>query len=290
MSTENLTTCWEKLDRLGAEVSKNLNLRKAFADDPARFARFHVTQDDLFIDYSKNLITDDVMAALRELAETANVESWRERMFAGDRINVTENRAVLHTALRNLDGNPVMVDGKDVMPDIKEVLVRMKRFAARVHTGDWKGHTGKAITDVVNIGIGGSDLGPVMVNEALRPYHIDGIRCHFVSNVDGAHIVDTLKNLDAETTLFIIASKTFTTDETLTNAYSGRDWLVGLLKDEGAVAKHFVAVSTALDKVAEFGIDTDNAFGFWDWVGGRYSLWSAIGLPIILAVGYEKFE
>jgi len=166
----------------------------------------------------------------------------------------------------------------------------MKRFAARVHTGDWKGHTGKAITDVVNIGIGGSDLGPVMVNEALRPYHIDGIRCHFVSNVDGAHIVDTLKNLDAETTLFIIASKTFTTDETLTNAYSARDWLVGLLKDEGAVAKHFVAVSTALDKVAEFGIDTDNAFGFWDWVGGRYSLWSAIGLPIILAVGYGKFE
>ena len=290
MSTENLTTCWEKLDRLGAEVSKNLNLRKAFADDPARFDRFHVTQDDLFVDYSKNLITDDVMAALRELAETANVESWRERMFAGDRINVTENRAVLHTALRNLDGNTVMVDGKDVMPDVKDVLARMKRFAARVHTGDWKGHTGKAITDVVNIGIGGSDLGPVMVNEALRPYHIDGIRCHFVSNVDGAHIVDTLKGLDAETTLFIIASKTFTTDETLTNAYSARDWLVGLLKDEGAVAKHFVAVSTALDKVAEFGIDTDNAFGFWDWVGGRYSLWSAIGLPIILAVGYEKFE
>lgn len=290
MSTENLTTCWEKLDRLGAEVSKNLNLRQAFADDPARFERFHVTQDDLFVDYSKNLITDDVMVALRELAETANVESWRERMFAGDRINVTENRAVLHTALRNLDGNPVMVDGKDVMPDVKEVLARMKRFAARVHTGDWKGHTGKAITDVVNIGIGGSDLGPVMVNEALRPYHIDGIRCHFVSNVDGAHIVDTLKNLDAETTLFIIASKTFTTDETLTNAYSARDWLVGLLKDEGAVAKHFVAVSTALDKVAEFGIDTNNAFGFWDWVGGRYSLWSAIGLPIILAVGYEKFE
>ncbi|KEO53689.1 glucose-6-phosphate isomerase [Thalassospira permensis] len=290
MSTENLTTCWEKLDRLGAEVSKNLNLRKAFADDPARFARFHVTQDDLFIDYSKNLITDDVMAALRELAETTNVENWRERMFAGDRINITENRAVLHTALRNLDGNPVMVDGKDVMPDVKDVLARMKRFAARVHTGDWKGHTGKAITDVVNIGIGGSDLGPVMVNEALRPYHIDGIRCHFVSNVDGAHIVDTLKDLDAETTLFIIASKTFTTDETLTNAYSARDWLVGLLKDEGAVAKHFVAVSTALDKVAEFGIDTNNAFGFWDWVGGRYSLWSAIGLPIILAVGYEKFE
>ena len=176
MSTENMTTCWDKLDQLGAEVSKNLNLRKAFANDPARFDRFQVALDDLFVDYSKNLITDDVMAALRELAKVAQVESWRDRMFAGDRINVTENRAVLHTALRNLDGDPVMVDGHDIMPDIKDVLARMKAFAARIHTGDWKGHTGKAITDVVNIGIGGSDLGPVMVNEALRPYHIDGIR------------------------------------------------------------------------------------------------------------------
>ena len=230
------------------------------------------------------------MVALRELAMAANVEGWRDRMFAGDRINVTENRAVLHTALRNLDGGPIEVDGADVMPAIKDVLVRLKTFAARVHSGAWKGHTGKKITDVVNIGIGGSDLGPVMVNEALRPYHIDGIRCHFVSNVDGAHIVDTLKHLDAQTTLFIIASKTFTTDETLTNAYSARDWLIKALGDESAVAKHFVAVSTALEKVAAFGIDTDNAFGFWDWVGGRYSLWSAIGLPIILAVGYDKFE
>ncbi|MBC45022.1 MAG: glucose-6-phosphate isomerase [Thalassospira sp.] len=290
MSADKMTASWEKLDQLGAEVSEKLNLRKAFADDPARFERYSAALNDLFVDYSKNLVNDDVMAALVELAKAANVEGWRDRMFAGDKINVTENRAVLHTALRNLDGGPVEVDGTDVMPAVKEVLGRLKDFAARVHSGEWKGHTGKKITDVVNIGIGGSDLGPVMVNEALRPYHIDGIRCHFVSNVDGAHIVDTLKFLDAETTLFIIASKTFTTDETLTNAYSARDWLVGMLKDEAAVAKHFVAVSTALDKVAAFGIDTDNAFGFWDWVGGRYSLWSAIGLPIILAVGYDKFE
>ncbi|MBR9899929.1 MAG: glucose-6-phosphate isomerase [Rhodospirillales bacterium] len=290
MSADKMTASWDKLDQLGAEVSEKLNLRQAFANDPARFERYSAALNDLFVDYSKNLITDNVMAALVELAKAANVEGWRDRMFAGDRINVTENRAVLHTALRNLDGGPVEVDGEDVMPAVKEVLARLKDFAARVHSGEWKGHTGKKITDVVNIGIGGSDLGPVMVNEALRPYHIDGIRCHFVSNVDGAHIVDTLKFLDAETTLFIIASKTFTTDETLTNAYSARDWLVGMLKDEAAVAKHFVAVSTALDKVAAFGIDTDNAFGFWDWVGGRYSLWSAIGLPIILAVGYDKFE
>ncbi|WP_286791199.1 glucose-6-phosphate isomerase [Thalassospira sp. UBA4513] len=290
MSADKMTASWDKLDQLGAEVSEKLNLRQAFADDPARFERYSAALNDLFVDYSKNLITDDVMAALVELAKAANVEGWRDRMFKGDRINVTENRAVLHTALRNLDGGPVEVDGEDVMPAVKEVLGRLKDFAARVHSGEWKGHTGKKITDVVNIGIGGSDLGPVMVNEALRPYHIDGIRCHFVSNVDGAHIVDTLKFLDAETTLFIIASKTFTTDETLTNAYSARDWLVGMLKDEAAVAKHFVAVSTALDKVAAFGIDTNNAFGFWDWVGGRYSLWSAIGLPIILAVGYDKFE
>ncbi len=290
MSADKLTANWEELDQLGAEVSGKLNLRQAFADDPARFERYSAALNDLFVDYSKNLITDDVMAALVRLAKAANVEEWRDRMFAGDRINVTENRAVLHTALRNLDGGPVKVDGEDVMPAVKEVLARLKAFAARVHSGEWKGHTGKKITDVVNIGIGGSDLGPVMVNEALRPFHIDGIRCHFVSNVDGAHIVDTLKDLDAETTLFIIASKTFTTDETLTNAYSARDWLVKALGDQSAVAKHFVAVSTALDKVAAFGIDTDNAFGFWDWVGGRYSLWSAIGLPIILAVGYDKFE
>ncbi|MBO6770873.1 MULTISPECIES: glucose-6-phosphate isomerase [unclassified Thalassospira] len=290
MSADKLTANWEELDQLGAEVSGKLNLRQAFADDPARFERYSAALNDLFVDYSKNLITDDVMAALVRLAKAANVEEWRDRMFAGDRINVTENRAVLHTALRNLDGGPVKVDGEDVMPAVKEVLARLKAFATRVHSGEWKGYTGKKISDVVNIGIGGSDLGPVMVNEALRPFHIDGIRCHFVSNVDGAHIVDTLKDLDAETTLFIIASKTFTTDETLTNAYSARDWLVKALGDQSAVAKHFVAVSTALEKVAAFGIDTDNAFGFWDWVGGRYSLWSAIGLPIILAVGYDKFE
>ncbi|OKH90127.1 glucose-6-phosphate isomerase [Thalassospira sp. TSL5-1] len=290
MATERLNECWENLKQIGAEVSSELNLRDAFAEDPARFSRYHTALDDLFVDYSKNLITDDVLNGLLELAKEAGVADWRDRMFAGERINITEHRAVLHIALRNLDGDPIEVDGEDVMPAVKDVLARMKDFAARVHSGEWTGHTGKKITDVVNIGIGGSDLGPVMVNEALRPYHIDGIKCHFVSNVDGAHIVDTLKDLDAETTLFIIASKTFTTDETLTNAYSARSWLLDALGDEAAVAKHFVAVSTALDKVAEFGIDTVNAFGFWDWVGGRYSLWSAIGLPIILAVGYDRFE
>ncbi|MEQ5773976.1 glucose-6-phosphate isomerase [Thalassospira sp. NFXS8] len=290
MSTDHLSECWENLKQIGEDVSANLNLREAFAEDPARFLRYHSTLDDLFVDYSKNLITDNVLNGLLELAKEAGVIDWRDRMFAGERINITEHRAVLHTALRNLDGDAIAVDGEDIMPGIKEVLVRLKDFASRVHNGQWQGHTGKKITDVVNIGIGGSDLGPVMVNEALRPYHIDGITCHFVSNVDGAHIVDTLKGLDAETTLFIIASKTFTTDETLTNAYSARSWLVNALGDDAAVAKHFVAVSTALDKVAEFGIDTENAFGFWDWVGGRYSLWSAIGLPIILAVGYDRFE
>ena len=290
MVTERLNECWENLKQIGAEVSSELNLRDAFAQDPARFSRYHTALDDLFVDYSKNLITDNVLNGLLELAKEVGVTEWRDRMFAGERINITEHRAVLHIALRNIDGDPIEVDGEDVMPAVKDVLARMKDFAARVHSGDWKGHTSKKITDVVNIGIGGSDLGPVMVNEALRPYHIDGIKCHFVSNVDGAHIVDTLKDLDAETTLFIIASKTFTTDETLTNAYSARSWLLEALGDEAAVAKHFVAVSTALDKVAEFGIDTANAFGFWDWVGGRYSLWSAIGLPIILAVGYDRFE
>ncbi len=290
MVTERLNECWENLKQIGAEVSSELNLRDAFTQDPARFSRYHTALDDLFVDYSKNLITDNVLNGLLELAKEVGVTEWRDRMFAGERINITEHRAVLHIALRNIDGDPIEVDGEDVMPAVKDVLARMKDFAARVHSGDWKGHTGKKITDVVNIGIGGSDLGPVMVNEALRPYHIEDIKCHFVSNVDGAHIVDTLKDLDAETTLFIIASKTFTTDETLTNAYSARSWLLDALGDEAAVAKHFVAVSTALDKVEEFGIDTANAFGFWDWVGGRYSLWSAIGLPIILAVGYERFE
>ncbi|OSQ37988.1 glucose-6-phosphate isomerase [Thalassospira mesophila] len=290
MSTDHLSECWENLKKIGEDVSANLNLREAFAEDPARFSRYHSTLDDLFVDYSKNLITDSVLNGLLELAKEAGVTDWRDRMFAGERINITEHRAVLHTALRNPDGDAIEVDGEDIMPGIADVLARLKSFAARVHSGQWVGYTGQKITDVVNIGIGGSDLGPVMVNEALRPYHIDGITCHFVSNVDGAHIVDTLKGLNAETTLFIIASKTFTTDETLTNAYSARSWLVNALRDDSAVAKHFVAVSTALDKVAEFGIDTDNAFGFWDWVGGRYSLWSAIGLPIILAVGYDRFE
>jgi glucose-6-phosphate isomerase len=290
MSNENLTEAWKNLEQLGQQISANFNLRAAFAEDRGRFGRYQLGLDDLFVDYSKNLVTDEVMNGLLELAKASDIADWRDRMFAGEHINITEDRAVLHTALRNIDGDPVVVDGNDVMPDVKAVLARMKEFAHRVHSGEWKGHTGKTITDVVNIGIGGSDLGPVMVNEALRPFHVEGIRAHFVSNVDGAHIVDTLKDLDAERTLFIIASKTFTTDETLTNAYSARDWLIKALGDEAAVAKHFVAVSTALDKVADFGINTDNAFGFWDWVGGRYSLWSAIGLPIILAVGYERFE
>ncbi|MCB1883604.1 MAG: glucose-6-phosphate isomerase [Geminicoccaceae bacterium] len=279
---------WQAL-RGQAAAMKKRSLREMFADDPGRFERFSLRHEDLLLDVSKDLIDEGVMALLVNLARDADLERWRERMFRGERINATEGRAVLHVALRNRSNAPIEVDGRDVMPEVNAVLERVGRFAASVRDGTWRGHTGEKITDVVNIGIGGSDLGPLMVCTALEPYARADLRAHFVSNVDGAHLAHTLKRLRPETTLFVVASKTFTTQETMTNAASARAWLLDALGDEAAVARHFVAVSTNAKAVAVFGIDTDNMFGFWDWVGGRYSLWSAIGLPIALYVGMDRF-
>ena len=259
------------------------DMRAMFALDPNRFQRFSATGADILLDYSKNRIDEEVMGALFELARAAGVEERRTQMCEGEHINITEDRAVMHMALRYQGDRPVEVDGKDVMPDVRAVLKAIEAYSNAVRSGEIRGHGGEQITDVVNIGIGGSDLGPAMAVLALAPFH-DGPRCHFVSNVDGAHIADTLAGLDAETTLFIIASKTFTTIETMTNAKTARAWLTGKL-GEDAVGAHFCAVSTALEKVSAFGIGEERTFGFWDWVGGRYSLWSAIGLPIMLAVG-----
>tara|TARA_R110002020_G_scaffold225849_3_gene436071 strand:+ start:2519 stop:4144 length:1626 start_codon:yes stop_codon:yes gene_type:complete len=270
-----------------AAATNATDLRAAFAADPERFAHYSVALGDLLMDFSKTGVNEQVMELLERLAGEAGVAAKRDAMFAGEAINFTEGRAVLHTALRNRDNTPVLVDGKDVMPDVNAVLAAMGRFAEGVRSGELQGATGKAITDIVNIGIGGSDLGPVMATLALAPFH-DGPRAHFVSNVDGAHIADTLKTLDAETTLFIIASKTFTTIETMTNAASARAFIADTL-GEDAVRHHFAAVSTALNKVAAFGIESDRIFGFWDWVGGRYSIWSAIGLPLMIAIGAENF-
>ena len=268
--------------------SKNVtDIRAAFSADPKRFETFSARFDDLLMDYSKTAVTAEIVDLLVKLAEDGGVAKKRDEMFSGVAINFTEGRAVLHTALRNRSNTPVMVDGKDVMPDVNAVLDAMGKFADGIRSGALKGSTGKPITDVVNIGIGGSDLGPVMATLALAPFH-DGPRAHFVSNVDGAHIADTLKLLDAETTLFIIASKTFTTIETMTNAASARRFIADKLGD-AAVQHHFCAVSTALEKVAAFGIDETRVFGFWDWVGGRYSIWSAIGLPLMIAIGPENF-
>jgi len=278
---------WKDLEKNYTAV-RGLTMRNMFAADPNRFEEFSVSLDNLLLDYSKNRITEETMRLLVKLAKEADLEKAREAMFSGEKINITENRAVLHTALRNRSDRPVYVDGKDVMPQIKAVLEKMKTFSTAVRNGEWKGATGKAMTDVINIGIGGSDLGPVMVVEALKHYQKKGLNSHFVSNVDGTHMVETLKNLNPETTLFIVASKTFTTQETLTNAKTARDWLVKAL-GEAAVAKHFVALSTNTEEVKKFGIDPANMFEFWDWVGGRYSLWSAIGLSIAIAVGYDNF-
>lgn len=278
---------WHQLENNYAEV-RTMKMRDMFAADPKRFDEFSVSANGLLVDYSKNRITAETMKLLFELAREAGVEQAREAMFSGEKINTTENRAVLHTALRNRSDRPVLVDGKDVMPQIKAVLKKMKTFSDAVRNGSWKGATGKAMTDVVNIGIGGSDLGPVMVVEALKHYQKEGLNTHFVSNVDGTHVVETLKRLNPETTLFIVASKTFTTQETLTNAKSAREWLVKAL-GEDAVAKHFVALSTNTAEVEKFGIDPANMFEFWDWVGGRYSLWSAIGLSIAISVGFDNF-
>lgn len=276
----------EKLKSIARETNAT-DIRAAFAADPQRFSRYSITVEDFLFDFSKCAVNDAVLDGLVELARKAGVETKRDAMFAGEIINITEERAVLHTALRNRANTPVLVEGKDVMPDVNAVLDAMGAFSDGVRSGALKGATGKKITDVVNIGIGGSDLGPVMATLALAPYH-DGPRLHFVSNIDGAHIADTLKLLDAETTLFIVASKTFTTIETMTNAATARRFIADAL-GEAAVGSHFCAVSTALDKVAAFGIGAERVFGFWDWVGGRYSIWSAIGLPLMIAIGKESF-
>ncbi|PWL19229.1 glucose-6-phosphate isomerase [Falsochrobactrum shanghaiense] len=264
------------------------DMRAAFKSDPGRFERYSLALDDLLFDWSKCRVNDETISLLSELARAADVEGRRAAMFAGEHINNTEDRAVLHVALRDTSSKQVLVDGHDVLPDVKAVLDRMAEFADGIRTGAIKGANGKKITDIVNIGIGGSDLGPVMVTLALSPYH-DGPRAHFVSNIDGAHIADTLAPLDPATTLVIIASKTFTTIETMTNAQTARKWVADAL-GEAAVGAHFAAVSTALDKVAAFGIDQDRVFGFWDWVGGRYSVWSAIGLPVMIAIGPDNFR
>ena len=265
-------------------------MRDLFRQDPDRFRRYSVELGDVLFDYSKNRITDETLKLLMALADEAGVVEQRDRMLSGDKVNFTEGRAVLHTALRNRANTPVLVDGQDVMPDVNQVLAKMRTFSDRVRDGQWRGYTGRLISDIVNIGIGGSDLGPVMVTEALRPYWKPGLTPHFVSNVDGTHIAEVLKRVDPETTLFLVASKTFTTQETLTNAKTARQWLVSALGDEAAVGRHFAALSTNAIEVAKFGIDVDNMFGFWDWVGGRYSLWSAIGLSIACVIGMDNFE
>jgi glucose-6-phosphate isomerase len=284
------TEIWQSLVQHHRKVAP-LHMRELFAQDPERFTRFSLRLGDLLLDYSKNRITDETMTLLRRLAAERGVEAMRDKMFAGEPINLTEGRAVLHVALRNRSNRPILVGGKDVMPEVNAALAHMESFSEAVRSGAWKGHTGKAITDVVNIGIGGSDLGPVMVTEALRPYQRADLRLHFVSNVDGSHLAEALKRVDPETTLFLIASKTFTTQETMANAHSARRWFLGRVGADGEkhIAKHFVALSTNATEVAKFGIATENMFVFWDWVGGRYSLWSSIGLSIAIGIGYANF-
>lgn len=265
-------------------------MSELFTQEPDRFQRFSITYADLLFDYSKNIIRQETLDYLIALANECGLPAAINAMFGGEKINATENRAVLHVALRNFSGGPVVTDGKDVMPDVKRVLNQMREFCASVHGGEWKGYTGKPVRQIVNIGIGGSDLGPYMVTEALKPYFVKGIEVYFVSNVDGTHISETLKKLNPEETLFLVASKTFTTQETMTNAHSARSWFLAHARDEQHIAKHFVALSTNEKEVVKFGIDQANMFEFWDWVGGRYSLWSAIGLSIALSIGYENFE
>ena len=265
-------------------------MRDWFINDLQRFEKFSLRFGDILLDYSKNRITDETLKLLLQLAEECNVKEWMEKMFSGEKINVPENRAVLHVALRNRSNHPIYVDGQDVMRDVNSVLRRMKSFSEKVRSGAWRGFTGKEITDIINIGIGGSDLGPHMVCEALKPYGHQRLKMHFVSNIDGSDIAETLKQINPETSLFIISSKTFTTQETITNAQTAKEWLLKEFTDEASIAKHFVAVSTNTKDVKEFGIDPNNMFEFWDWVGGRYSLWSAIGLSIVLFIGFENFE
>ena len=280
---------WQKLCQHQQAIAST-HMRDLFAFDKNRFDKFSFQFADILFDFSKHQINDETLPMLMQLAREANIEGWRERMFTGEKINITENRAVLHTALRNRSNTPVTVDGKDVMPDVNAVLAQMRQFSDKVRNGSWLGYSGKRITDIVNIGIGGSDLGPVMVCDALKPYSSSALQVHFVSNIDGAHLMRALEKCNPETTLFIIASKTFTTQETMTNGISARTWFLAAAKENAHVAKHFVALSTNAKAVQEFGIDTANMFQFWDWVGGRYSLWSAIGLSIALYVGMDNFE
>ena len=283
------TASWKALEKHYSTM-KSTHMRDLFANDADRFKNFSTQFEDILLDYSKNIITQETIDLLLQLVEETDLKSAIESMYAGQKINQTEGRAVLHVALRNQSNTPILVDGEDVMPDINAVLAKMEVFSEKVISGEWKGYTGKPISDIVNIGIGGSDLGPVMVTEALAAYKKEHLNVHFVSNVDGTHIAETLKPLNPETTLFIIASKTFTTQETMTNAFSARDWFLKTAKDENEVAKHFVAVSTNAAGVQKFGIAADNIFGFWSWVGGRYSLTSAIGLPVACVIGFENFK
>jgi glucose-6-phosphate isomerase len=280
---------WQTLEQHSVALG-SARMRDLFAEDPQRFERFSLYSGEILFDYSKNRITAETMRLLVDLAEQAGLRAKIEAMFSGQRYNNTENRAVLHIALRNRANRPILVDGVDVMPEVNAVLAKMRQFSEAVRTGEWRGYTGKAITDVVNIGIGGSDLGPKMVCEALKPYGHERLRAHFVSNVDSTDLVETLKLVDPETVLFLVASKTFTTQETMANAHSARQWFLHAAGDQAAVAKHFVAMSTNAEEVSAFGIDTANMFEFWDWVGGRYSLWSAVGLSIALYLGMDNFE
>ncbi|MBK8610996.1 MAG: glucose-6-phosphate isomerase [Chitinophagaceae bacterium] len=283
------TPSWQALLQ-HKQLFEDVQMKDLFYNDPERFTRFSVQLGDLLFDYSKNIITENTLDILLELATDCKLKEAIEAMFTGEKINETENRAVLHTALRNFSGEPVLTDDVDIMPGIKKVQEQMKSFCDDLHGGIWTGYSGKKIKYIVNIGIGGSDLGPVMVTEALKPYWVAGIETHFVSNVDGTHITETLKKINAEETLFLIASKTFTTQETMTNAFTARDWFLQQAGDENHIAKHFVALSTNDKAVINFGIDAKNMFVFWDWVGGRYSLWSAIGLSIALTIGYDNFQ
>ncbi|MFW6277679.1 MAG: glucose-6-phosphate isomerase, partial [Prolixibacteraceae bacterium] len=281
------TNAWKKLKEYHASF-KETHIKELFNNDSDRFEKYSLVFEDILIDFSKNRVNDKVRGLLTELAVACGLKDAIESMFAGEKINATENRSVLHVALRNRSNSSIKVDGKDVMPEVNEVLNQMKEFSEEVISGNWKGYTGKTITDVVNIGIGGSDLGPLMVTEALKPYK-NHLNLHFVSNVDGTHMAETLKSIDPETTLFIVASKTFTTQETMTNANTAREWYLQAAKNQRFVRSHFVAVSTNEEAVEAFGIDTKNMFRFWNWVGGRYSLWSAIGLSIVLGIGYDNY-
>ncbi|MEQ1591777.1 MAG: glucose-6-phosphate isomerase [Thiobacillaceae bacterium] len=278
-----------RLLRKHYEAMREVHMRDLFAQEPGRFKKFSLSVGDMLLDYSKNRVTEETMGLLMRLAEEADVAGWRERMFSGEKINNTEDRAVLHVALRNRGNVPIKVDGIDVMPVVNTVIERMSVFAEQIRSGEWRGYSGEQITDVVNIGIGGSDLGPQMVVQALKPYRHARLKFHFISNVDGAHVKETLESLKPETTLFIVSSKTFTTQETMTNAHCAREWFLAQVQSEQHIARHFVAVSTNRCAVTAFGIDPQQMFEFWDWVGGRYSLWSAIGLSIVLAVGPERF-